>query len=151
MLEGLHPASLTLGCRPANHTGTHPVSARGIGIVAKAGLLASPHSRRPSRPASARQWHDTPKRFFFPFRKEKGSQRRDRSRFPRDSLFGQWRHLYSGQSKRKGPSIKSRFPKVLVTAEYRSEPSFRHFCHCSGIGLWCGSRDGSPASAARFF
>jgi hypothetical protein len=62
--------------------------------MVKAGLLASLPNQRPSRPVYTEQWHTEAE--WVPFSpKRAGLQRRDRSRFTRDSHLGRSGTLFS--------------------------------------------------------
>jgi hypothetical protein len=82
-LEGLHPVYLALMSCFANFCPNAESWQQ-----AKAGLLASPPFQRPSHPNQLKQWHRVAGRVPFSLcPKKAGLQRRDHSRFSRDSLF----------------------------------------------------------------
>jgi hypothetical protein len=88
-LEGLHPVCLALICLSPKLCPDAE-----LWRSVKAGLLASPPFQQPSRPDQSKQWHMVTKRVPFSFRTKKaGSQRRDHSRFSRDSLLSSFEHL----------------------------------------------------------
>jgi len=88
-LEGLHPVCLALICLLPK---LYPDAELWRSV--KAGLLASPPFQQPSHSDQSKQWHNITKRVPFSFRTKKaGSQRRDHSRFSRDSLLSSYVHL----------------------------------------------------------